>query len=342
MSRGQGAQAWRKPLGGPGYELVELSLQSIKRYGMLEGGEKVLAAVSGGPDSTCLRDVLARVASKLELDVEVAHVDHGLSPVSESVAAAVAQQGAQAGLEVHVVRAPDIQGPNLQARARAFRYSFFEMVARRIGAKAIATGHTLDDRVETTLARLIHGAGTEGVSGIPPVDGYRIRPLIDIRRAETRSYCEELSLPFVDDPANEDVRFERSSVRSEVVAGIEQRWGPGAVRAIARSAERMREDAGALKELAGRLYEDVAIADGSSVRLDLGTMLSMPRALRRRLLERAVGRVRDRSGGIDEALDALDAPGRLPQGHLRFDVAQGAQIVVGSDDLVVNAAPMGE
>ncbi|MDQ3987221.1 MAG: tRNA lysidine(34) synthetase TilS [Actinomycetota bacterium] len=314
------------PLGGPGFELVEKAREAIDRYRMLATDEAVLVAVSGGPDSTCLLDVLRRLASKLDISiVGVAHVDHGLAEKSEEVAARVSTFAADAGLDVHVVRAPDLEGPNLQARAREFRYGFFETIARNTGAGKIATGHTLDDRVETTLARLLHGAGTEGLAGIPPTEGVRIRPLISCRRAETRAYCRRRDLEFDDDPANEDQRFERAAVRHRLVESIEAHWGEGAVEAIASSAERLREDAGALDALAERLFSELAKSTDEKISFERRAFAAIPNALRRRLLQLAVGRVRDRAGGIDAALVALDSPD-FSQG--RFAVASGAEIII--------------
>jgi tRNA(Ile)-lysidine synthase len=312
--------------------MVELARDAIARYDMLGENETVVVAISGGPDSTCLLDVLTRLSTKLDLSLAVAHVDHGLSPDSAEIAARLSRQAAQSGHDVHVVRAPDLQGSNLQARARTFRYGFLDTVAANTGADRIATGHTLDDRVETTLARLIHGAGTEGLAGLPPVEGSRIRPLIAARRADTRAYCTERGLDFVDDPANADERFERVAVRSRLLRAIEEHWGPGAVEAIAASAERLREDAAALSSIADRLYADVArMSDGATV-LDAEVLESLPRAVRRRLLEAAVGRVRDRSGGIEAALDALD---RSPRSEGRFAVAGGIEILVSGSRVAV-------
>jgi tRNA(Ile)-lysidine synthase len=320
-----------RQLGGPGYDVVESALASIERYKMLESGRRVLVAVSGGPDSTCLLDVLWRLAARLELQIEVAHVDHGLREGSDEVAGKVASSAAEAGFEVHVVRAPDLSGPNLHARAREFRYGFFELVAGQSGANRVATGHTLDDRVETTLARLIHGAGTEGLAGIPPVDGTRMRPLIEVRRSETRRYCDEVGLSYFDDPANEDERFERASIRNELVSAIEKRWGDGSIRAMARSAEQLRVDGQALKELAARLYADLARLSDEAVEFELAPFGAVPRALQRRLLETATGRIRDRSGGLEGALDAV-AEGRT---GTTFDVAGGVQIEVKATNLRV-------
>jgi tRNA(Ile)-lysidine synthase len=314
------------------FAAVESARSAMGRHGMTAGGETVLVAVSGGPDSVCLLDVLLRLRDRLDISLEVAHVDHGLSERSEEVAARVARVAAEAGCDVHIARARDLAGPNLQARARAFRYAFFEGVAGNVGAARIATGHTLDDRVETTLARLVHGAGTEGLAGIPPVESARIRPLIELRRAETRAYCRARSLEFFDDPANDDPRYERAAVRAEVLPVIESRWGEGGVRAIAASAQRLREDAEALRVLSERVYPSLATAVEQGVDLALEGLAALPRAVQRRVLEMAVGRIRDRSGGIEAALDALAGRAARP---LHFDVASGFEILLEPDRVSV-------
>ncbi|MBK5226887.1 MAG: tRNA lysidine(34) synthetase TilS [Actinobacteria bacterium] len=327
-----------KPLGGPGYPVVEAALGAIERYRMLEKGDVVVVAVSGGPDSVCLLDVLQRISSRLELTIHVAHVDHGLSDDSETIAGRVATRAAEAGFDVHVVRAPDLAGPNLHARAREFRYGFFDIVCEQTGARGVVTGHTLDDRAETILARLIHGAGTAVLAGVKPVDGNRLRPLLEVRRSETRAYCEEVVLEFNDDPGNDDLRFERAAVRKLLIGPIQEHWGEGAIRAIAMSAERLAEDAGALAGIADRLYADLVSEDDPT--FDRAALVALPRAVRRRLLEAAVGRVRDRSAGIDEVLDALDAD---PKAGARYALPGGREIVIEKDRVVVlNPASAGD
>jgi tRNA(Ile)-lysidine synthase len=319
------------------FAIVERAHNAVLRHRMLEAEETIVVGVSGGADSTCLLDVLRRLpfGSKLV----VAHVDHGLSEGSDRIAARVAAEASTAGLDVHLARASGLEGPNLQARARDFRYEFFGIVAERVGATKIATGHTLDDLVETTLARLIHGGGTELLAGIRPVEGNRVRPLLSTRRQETRSYCEAVGLSFNDDPANESERFERSFVRHRLIPLIEERFGVGAIRAMAESVGRLGEDASALGSLAGRLFKDMSQEADEGVVLDREAMLAMPRALRRRMLEQAVGRVRDRSGGIDAALDALEGRDGSPPDGKRFSVASGIEIAIDGRGVVVSRMP---
>lgn len=322
-------------LAGPGFDLVERVARTCLRRKLVEttGGKKIVVGASGGPDSTCLLDVMRRLIQTFRWDLVVAHVDHGLAAASEEIAARVSRDAAAEGFEVHVIRAPDLGSANLQAKARDFRYEFFATVAANTGAEGIATAHTLDDRVETTIARLIHGAGTEGLAGMRPRDGDRIRPLIEIRRAETRAYCDDRGLWFHDDPANEDRRFDRVAVRHDVVAAIERRWGDGAIRAMATSADRLDEDAAFLHGLGETLYGQLARRRDDGIVFELDALRVAPRPLRRRLLERAVGRLRDRAAAIDDVLDALERPRRKVPA--RFSVSGGGEIVIDSDVLVV-------
>lgn len=326
--------AGRRPLGGPGYDIVEAADKALRRYRMLTGGEKVLVAVSGGPDSVCLLDVLRRLADRWELSFEVAHVDHGLSESSGAIAAGVATAAAAAGLDAHVVRVSGLEGPNLHARARELRYGFFDKVMEMTGAVAVATAHTLDDRVETTLARLIRGATPGVLAGIPPSSGGRIRPLIWVRRAETRTYCEELGLDFFDDPANEDERFDRAAIRTALVRAIEERWGEGAIRAIGISAERAAEEAAALDAIAQGLAGSLRTR-GDLIVIDRDVIEAAPRALQRRLLESAVGRIRDREPALDEALDWLERAQQGAAAH--FDLPGGAAIDIDAAEVKVRS-----
>ena len=159
--------------------------ETIKKYHMLSPGDRVLVAVSGGPDSVCLLSLLQTLAKELELTLHLAHLDHmfrGKESADEAlfVADLAKTLGIPATIEKFDVPAfCRERGLSSQEGAREVRYGFFQRIAASTGASRIATGHTADDQAETFLMRLVRGAGTSGLSAIPPMRENIIRPLIE-------------------------------------------------------------------------------------------------------------------------------------------------------------------
>jgi tRNA(Ile)-lysidine synthase len=237
-----------------------------------------LAMVSGGPDSVTL------VRSLVELGGRpvVLHVDHGLrGKESREDAQFVRELCGRLGLAYEERRAR-LEGGNLQQEAREQRYRFAEQLADERGISAIATGHTADDAAETVLLNLARGAGLKGLSGIPPVRGKIVRPLIERRRVEVLTYLESLGQPYRTDPTNLTPKYARNRVRLEVLPVLEELY-PGAVGNIARSAALLREDLEALEELAsGRI-----LGRGGVVTLSLSPVMQYPTAIQRHAVRRA-------------------------------------------------------
>ncbi|MFN8017081.1 MAG: tRNA lysidine(34) synthetase TilS [Acidimicrobiales bacterium] len=179
-----------------------LVVDLLARSAFPTAGTEVTCAVSGGPDSLALL-VLAVAAGCRATAV---HVDHGQRPGSAEEADVVRDvaEALGAGFRAAQVEVPD--GPNLEARLRAARHEVLPSDA--------LTGHTADDRAETVLLHLLRGAGPAGAVGIARSPR---RPLLDLRRAETRALCTALGLDPVDDPSNADARFRRNRVRHELL-----------------------------------------------------------------------------------------------------------------------------
>ena len=185
-----------------------------------DGG--VLVAVSGGADSMALVDVLGKNAAHRLI---VAHFDHRLRDDSARDAEHVAAYAREHGLEFvlgseDVARRARLQRASIEEAAREARYEFFAATAERCGAVVVATAHTRSDQVETILMRILRGAGSAGVAGIPARRGLFVRPLLDVARADTRDYCATHSIAFLDDPSNDDVRFFRNRVRHEILPSL--------------------------------------------------------------------------------------------------------------------------
>ncbi len=256
---------------------------------MLKGGETVVVAVSGGPDSLTLLHTLVRLGSVFDLSLHVAHFDHRLRPSSALDAAFVGRVASRLGLPATVRAASATfvpQGMSPEEAARERRYAFLEEVADATGATRIATGHTLDDQAETVLMRVLAGTGTHGLGGIPPVRGRVVRPLIETRRAETEAFCRALRLRPRHDPTNADTAFTRNAVRAELMPLLVERFNLRTPQALARVADLARDEDALLDELASQALAPETIPEG--VRFPLDRLLALPIALQRRVLRRAV------------------------------------------------------
>lgn len=272
---------------GVGHFLASVR-STVERRRLLKGGERVLVAVSGGPDSLSLLHALDRLAHALDLELHVAHFDHRLRRASGRDAAFVARAAAGLGLPVTVraAEASDVpKGRSPEEIARERRYAFLEETADAIGAAAIATGHTLDDQAETVLMRVLGGTGTHGLGGIPPRRGRVVRPLIDVRRAETVAFCRALGLRPRTDLTNADPAFRRNAIRADLVPLLIERFNVRAPEALARLADLARDEDALLDELAAETIQPEAVPGG--VRIPVDPLLALPPALQRRVVRRA-------------------------------------------------------
>lgn len=200
-----------------------------------EPGTPVTCAVSGGADSMALM-VLAHAA---DLKVTAVHVDHGLRPDSSNDIDRIRPVADRLGIDVVVHHVDVADGPNLEARARAARLAVYP--------DGTMTGHTADDQAETVLINLLRGAGATGLAAMRP--DLR-RPLLGLRRTQTRALCEHLGMDVVDDATNSDARFLRNRVRHELLPAMADIAQRDVVPLVVRTADLLRADDDLLDQLA--------------------------------------------------------------------------------------------
>jgi tRNA(Ile)-lysidine synthase len=285
------------------HPFVEAVRATCRRRALLSGEDRALVALSAGPDSTALLAALAALRDAGSLAaLSALHVDHGLRAGSAEDARAAAETCRRLSVPFESVRVR-VEPGNVQAQARAARYRALRDEAERVGATRIATGHTRTDQAETVLLRLLRGAGSRGLSGIPPRRGPVIRPLIDRSRADVLAYLRALGLDYREDPTNASPRYARNRIRHELVPVL-ARLAPAAERSLARTADLLREDERALSALAR------ACTAGDGV--ERARLLAEPEAVRRRVV-RLLWRRAASPGGELSAEHVEGVLSRLPR-----------------------------
>ncbi len=298
----EGATLKKKKGGGRSeFAFVKNVADTIRHYDMLRSGERVLAAVSGGPDSVAMLKALLDTRRKLKIEVLVANMDHGIrGPESERDSEFVKELSGRHGLVfIHKkisLKKGSKEAMSLEERAREERYGFLLKAAREAGCQAVATGHTIDDQAETVLMRMISGASPSAIGGIPPVryeGGIRIiRPLIRVEKNDILRFLRGCGWGFVEDSTNKATDYARNKVRHDIIPFLEQ-YNPRLKRSLANLADGMREELEALRADKAKALSDVCSLAGGHVSAAISDMMLQPRALRKEIFKELLRR----SGG---------------------------------------------
>lgn len=319
-------------------EFVTRVRRTIDERGLLSGGERVVVAVSGGPDSLALLHALNRLAPDYKLTLHVAHFDHRLREGSDADARFVVRHARGLGIPVTAGVADSIErlrGRSPEEAARIRRSRFLHEVAREVGAARIATGHTLDDQAETVVMNAFAGAGRRGLSGIPPRRWWYVRPLIDVRRSDVEAFCRALRLRPRHDPTNDTDDFLRNVVRHRVLPMLAGTLDVRLPESLARAADVLRDEDYYLDDAAAEAAGVEGDSDGGRVRVD--RLREIPPALQRRTV-----RLLARAGNVNlsaeqtEAVRALALDGRT---GARLDLPGRLSALVEYGFLVVGPSP---
>jgi len=268
----------------------------------------VLVAVSGGADSVCLLHLLWRLREKFTLSLCVGHVNHLLRGEEAIADARHVQELAQGlGLPVEVVEI-DVKALarkkklSMEDAGRQARYQALEEMAARMGADCIAVGHTTDDQIETILLNFLRGGGPEGLAGMPASrpflsgpPGRIIRPLLEVRKAETEAYCRKEGLAVRLDATNLEPFALRNRLRHHLLPLL-SREQPALEKVLLRQAEIFRAEEEFLRIFTGMLLAEIASPEEGErgiIAFSAERLAELPLALGRRVVREALRRLRE-------------------------------------------------
>ncbi len=236
-------------------------LQTIFKYNMIEKGDKLLAAVSGGADSVCMLHILNSLKKDLDFKLACAHVNHGLrGEAADNDERFVKALCKDLGIKFYVKRI-DVaafakeQHMTTEEAGRKVRYDFFAELRDKYGFNKIATAHNKNDNAETVLMRIIRGTGIDGLTGISyKRDDAVIRPILDVSRVEIEEYCKLYNLDYCTDKTNFDNDYMRNKIRNELIPFIEREFNTKVSESLVRLANSADEDSRFIKGYTKRLY----------------------------------------------------------------------------------------
>jgi tRNA(Ile)-lysidine synthase len=280
-------------------------LEYITEHSLVKKGDRVLMALSGGPDSVCLFHLLRVLQTRLKFSIFTGHFDHGLRPRSENDSVFCRKLSAK-------YRVPFLAGKGSLKRgaaedvSRKARYDFLKKTADHFSCHSIATGHQLDDQAETILLHLIRGTGLQGLSGITPcrsvLNGSKInliRPLLSVSRIEISGFLAENNYRFVSDATNLDPKFQRNRIRLELLPLLAE-YNPNIKKTLFRMAEILNADyryiSGRAAEFlkSRRLFDNIFPPPGrgrmkvGGCKIPLREFSSLPPSLQREILRQAL------------------------------------------------------
>ena len=281
-------------------------LETIKKYNLINEGDKIVIGVSGGPDSICLLHILHALKETLKIELCVAHVNHMIREVADSETEYVKETCKKLGIEcfvkkVDILKLAKEQKKGTEEAGRAIRYEFFDEVLEKTNSNKIATAHNSNDKAETVILNILRGSGLSGLKGIEVFrDEKYIRPIIEIDREEIEKYCEENKLePKIDESNSENI-YSRNKVRNEMIPYIKKEFNQNIIKTINRLSEVATEENEYMQKITKQEYDKISKIENDIIILDLKKFNNLELVIKRRLILYTIYQAIHTTNGVEK------------------------------------------
>lgn len=316
---------------------------TVKKHSMLSGGEKILIGLSGGPDSVCLLHILNNLKDGFRLDLHALYIDHGLRPEETPEEVDFCKILCKKLNVPFLTKTIEVKSYtkekkiNKQDAARELRYRVFEETAYEVNAHKIALGHTADDQLETFLMRFFRGSGPKGLSGIPPVRGNIIRPLIETERREIEEFLDEQRINYITDSSNLKKDYLRNRLRLSFIPEI-KKINPHITQTLSRTMDILREEEKYFDIIVTKtLMKLICRKTDSRIELFLIPLEAMEKVILRRVLRRAIDATKGLRGiEFTHIEDIIDLIKQGRQGD-RLYLPKGLKVIKNYSTLVITS-----
>jgi tRNA(Ile)-lysidine synthase len=233
-------------------------------------------SLSAGKDSMFLLHALRGLAGEYGLEIGIFHLNHLTRGAESDLDESHIERYARLNAIEIIVKRHDFTtdphpGESFEEYARKIRYRLAGETAAARGYNKIATGHTMDDNVETVLMRVFGGTGIYGLQGIPPKRGTIIRPLLAVTSDEIYGFLKDHTIEFREDSSNNDLSYTRNFIRHEVIPLVRKRF-PMIGNSVSSLIELAGENVALIDGLLQENYKDLLTVSGDSVYIDAGIL----------------------------------------------------------------------
>ena len=265
----------------------------INKHNLITPEDKILVACSGGCDSFALTHILAIIQEELNFRLYVANVNHMLRQESYEEALVVEEFCKKLNIPYYH-KAIDIKAfmnsnrKSLQDAARFKRYEYFNELKVKLNIDKIATGHHIDDQIETVLLNILRGTGSSGLVGIKPQSNNIIRPILSLTRSETEEYCQNNNITWCEDASNFKTDYLRNKVRLELIPLLAENYNPNIKENIYKTSEIIATENNLIDELTTKHLKDLVIEHDNYTALKLNDFLNIHLALKRSIIRKII------------------------------------------------------
>lgn len=284
----------------------EKVLETIKKYNLISKNDKIVVAVSGGPDSMCLLHILLTLRKEYNLELNVAHVNHMIREnaiLDEEYVKDFCQKNNLnffvKKVDVHELSKKDRIGT--EEAGRKARYEFFNEVKEMTSSNKIAIAHNKNDKVETIFLNLIRGTGTYGLIGIEPKNGIYIRPLLEIERENIERYCDEFNLnPRIDESNFENI-YNRNKIRNVIIPYIKKEFNPNIVNTVSRLSDIVQDEEKYFNKIVEKEYKKLVIEETNEyIKLNRKEFNDLDLIIRKKLVFYVINKLIGSTMGIEK------------------------------------------
>lgn len=239
--------------------------ETIKKYNLIQPGDKVVLGISGGPDSISMLNILNELKEEYQFEIYVAHVNHMLRKEAENDEIYVKEYCENNNIEfyskrIDIKEIANFEKIGTEEAGRKVRYDFFEEIMLKVNGNKIGTAHNKNDKIETIIMNLLRGSGLSGLKGIEPIRNNKyIRPLIECERNEIEDYCQRNDLNPRIDKTNFENDYTRNKIRNIVIPYIQKEFNPNIVNTMDRLSQVTTEESNFIELQTQKVYEKLLI-----------------------------------------------------------------------------------